>query len=376
MIPIPLYSDYEYWQQYHKVTFDGPNRRIIINPEVVELNVLTDVYSSWKEWVLMQDNAKYPAAIRTTGGDSLTATTSLDGYFFLINGWKLVPPTDTLLDDIELDGNLYDDAGGDIVDISNSAFRLLRQTVSSKATVIEIPVTASVNVTASLGSVDYVATASYIEQPVSIASGQTVATASYVESLGNVQISASIDSVLTASYVQTVADPVSIASGQTIATASYIQTPVYIQSGQSVATSSYVQTIGDPVTLASGQYVTASLVANQSIATASYVSYVENIGNVSFSGSIDSVATASYVSYVDSPVTIAPNQQVTASLAPGTTVSASLSPQQETMLLEMYRLLGLDPTRPLVVSPSSRTAGSEISQSISASGSTYTAQRL
>jgi hypothetical protein len=45
----------------------------------------------------------------------------------------------------------------------------------------------------------------------------------------------------------------------------------------------------------------------------------------------------------------------------------ALSPTQETMLLEMYRLLGLDPTRPLVVSPASRRVpanGADIDQTV------------
>lgn len=42
-----------------------------------------------------------------------------------------------------------------------------------------------------------------------------------------------------------------------------------------------------------------------------------------------------------------------------------LNSTQATMLLEIYRLYGLDPTKPLVVAQTSRTAGAEIQQSIS-----------
>lgn len=42
-----------------------------------------------------------------------------------------------------------------------------------------------------------------------------------------------------------------------------------------------------------------------------------------------------------------------------------LTPTQATMLLEMYNLLGLDPSKPLIVSKTSRTAG-DINQSIAA----------
>ena len=131
-------------------------------------------------------------------------------------------------------------------------------------------------------------------------------------------------------------------------------------------------------------FVTASVVATlapgQSIATASYVetaSFVQTTDTVLNADiTVESVNTASYVEYVNSPVTIAAGQTVTASLDPNTVVTASLTTAQENMLLEVYRLLGLDPTRPLVVSPTSRTAGPEISQSIAVAGSEYTAQRL
>jgi len=42
-----------------------------------------------------------------------------------------------------------------------------------------------------------------------------------------------------------------------------------------------------------------------------------------------------------------------------------LSAAQQIMLLEIYKIFGLDPTKPLIVSPSARTAGAEIQQVIS-----------
>ena len=52
-----------------KVTFDGPNKLIIVNPGIVELDVQVDIYSDWKEWAATGDNLKYPPALRTIGGD-------------------------------------------------------------------------------------------------------------------------------------------------------------------------------------------------------------------------------------------------------------------------------------------------------------------
>lgn len=54
---------------------------------------------------------------------------------------------------------------------------------------------------------------------------------------------------------------------------------------------------------------------------------------------------------------------------------AGLTTAQETKLLEIYALMGLDPTKPLVVSPSARGAGGDINQSISKTGDTVTVTR-
>jgi hypothetical protein len=45
-------------------------------------------------------------------------------------------------------------------------------------------------------------------------------------------------------------------------------------------------------------------------------------------------------------------------------IGSGLSSGESTMLLELYRIMGLDPTRPLVVTSAARGAGAEIEQSI------------
>ena len=76
------------WELEHKVAFDGPNKLILINRDVTDINVEQDIYSDWKEWVRLRDNAKYLEAIRATGGDPIDDTESIGGQFFLINGWR------------------------------------------------------------------------------------------------------------------------------------------------------------------------------------------------------------------------------------------------------------------------------------------------
>lgn len=53
-----------------------------------------------------------------------------------------------------------------------------------------------------------------------------------------------------------------------------------------------------------------------------------------------------------------------------------LSTAQATMLLEIYRLYGLDPTKPLVVTTTNRSAGAEILQTITGTDSITTITRV
>ena len=84
------FGNWDLWQNYHKVTFDGPNKIIRVNEGVTELDIKSDVYSDWKEWVLTRnDNAFFLPAIRSIGGDPTVAGQTAGDIYFLINGWKL-----------------------------------------------------------------------------------------------------------------------------------------------------------------------------------------------------------------------------------------------------------------------------------------------
>ncbi len=89
-----FYYYWTYWQTYHKVTFDGPNRLILVNDGVTELNWARDVYSAWKEWFFIDSNPENPGylqAMRLVGGDPLdiAGTRFLGVSFFLTNGWRI-----------------------------------------------------------------------------------------------------------------------------------------------------------------------------------------------------------------------------------------------------------------------------------------------
>jgi hypothetical protein len=93
-----------------KVSFDGPNQLIHILPGVTTVDVAIDMYSEWKEWLLLTDNMKYLSAFRSVGGDPTNPdeTQFAPRYFFLINGWRVKVDGQTIV--VQL--NLYTEEGG------------------------------------------------------------------------------------------------------------------------------------------------------------------------------------------------------------------------------------------------------------------------
>jgi len=88
------------------VTFDGPNLRIQLTT-VGDYDAQVDLYSDWKEWTQAGDNAKYPQAFDTTGGDDTGGGQTIAPYFFLRNdlGWRIQAPEAD--GQIVIEGNLF-----------------------------------------------------------------------------------------------------------------------------------------------------------------------------------------------------------------------------------------------------------------------------
>ena len=93
------------------VNFDGANRRINLLT-VGSYDSEIDLYSNWKEWVAIGDNARYYPAFDTTGGDSIGSGNSISPYYFLRTdlGWKIASPEAD--GDVILVGNLYPRVAG------------------------------------------------------------------------------------------------------------------------------------------------------------------------------------------------------------------------------------------------------------------------
>ena len=106
------YNFWDYWELRHKVTFDGPNRLILVNEGVTDLDVQTDIYSDWKEWAQLETNLKYYTPFSAIGGEPTVPGQKLDVTYFLINGWKIKPYPGSY--NLNIVGNIYDVNGGDI----------------------------------------------------------------------------------------------------------------------------------------------------------------------------------------------------------------------------------------------------------------------
>lgn len=86
-------------------TFDGASKRIILD-STAAVDV-QDLFSRWKDWVLLSDNSKWAPAFRSVAGDPIGGGTNIAPYFFLntTDGWRIRPHE--VDHELRLTGNLY-----------------------------------------------------------------------------------------------------------------------------------------------------------------------------------------------------------------------------------------------------------------------------
>lgn len=72
-------------------TFDGPNKLVILSTGTTLVD-LAEMYSRWKDWLLL-GNAGHARAFDTVGGDPIDpgAGTLVPLYLFIDNGWSIRP---------------------------------------------------------------------------------------------------------------------------------------------------------------------------------------------------------------------------------------------------------------------------------------------
>ena len=86
--------------------FDGTNKLIILTAGTLSASAV-DIYSRWKDWVLVSDDSKYLNAFLTVGGDPIGPGQTVAPYIFLntTEGWKIRPQEAT--HELRIAGNLY-----------------------------------------------------------------------------------------------------------------------------------------------------------------------------------------------------------------------------------------------------------------------------
>lgn len=116
--------------------FDGINKFITL-PDIGEFDAQVNLYSAWKEWVQLGDNAKFLPAFDTTGGDQVGADQEIAPYFFCRNdlGWRIKMPSAN--GEIVLAGNLFPRDPSQSLFLATAGFdAFLRLEVSTRAVVI------------------------------------------------------------------------------------------------------------------------------------------------------------------------------------------------------------------------------------------------
>lgn len=117
------------------VTFNGISKIIKIDQGVTSISI-QDVYSRWKEWIILSDNIKYLPAFRYVGGDPTVNGQRLGTTFFMVNGWKIEPFSGDHV--LVVDGNIFsDDSTNVFVKPSGNYNILITNQFSNLSTVVE-----------------------------------------------------------------------------------------------------------------------------------------------------------------------------------------------------------------------------------------------
>jgi hypothetical protein len=90
-------------------TFSPTTKIINVNAGVTAFTA-KELYSYWKEWLLVGDNSKWIQAMSTVGGEEIGGGQSIAPYYFVINGWKVRPQEASHT--LTVSGNLLGEGGG------------------------------------------------------------------------------------------------------------------------------------------------------------------------------------------------------------------------------------------------------------------------
>jgi len=307
------------------VIFNGPAREIAVKNGVLSLDAQIDLYSEWKLWVKDADNSKYLQAFRTTAGDPIAPGKEIAPYFFLVNNWRIRPhdADHTLV----IEGNLYaDPSTNDIILPTTGTFTVnavLERAVDAVATITSggsgLTSEQDIRLTAT-----YQATGDTTESLEEVLVSQSFADGDLAEILiSHSLVDGDLDTIITSQSLADL-DLDSIIS-------SLADTDIDLNA--ILSSQSFAETDREEI-------ITSQSIADEDL---------------------DTIITSQSLA----------DDKLDSILATG----GALTPSQADMLLRLYEIMGLDPTKPLVVTPQSRTVSTDISQSITTTGSAVTVTR-
>lgn len=301
-------------------TFDGTAKLIILSAGTTYVSV-KEMYSKWKEWVLIGNNAAFLPAMSAIGADPLPSG-QLGSTFFLENGWKIRPQEANHT--LSITGNMYSRDGSD--PFVNTIGTWNVRIISTVSTLVE---------TVSVGG---------------IGTAAEVANAVWDVAQTSHTTSGSMGAAMGAAG--TAGDPwiADLSSYTTPGTAGKI----IKDSGLDITT---IKNNTD--TLETSAAAIAGYVDTLETAVGTLQTTVDNLPE----------------SPTASAIAAAVRSELTPELTHILAMENGLTSTQATMLLEIYRMYGLDPTRPLVVTDTNRSAGPEITQTINSGASITTVTR-
>ncbi len=115
-IPVVMEDDLAYTTPTEDVIFSGQCHRIIGISGTTTINIQEGIYSAWIDWVVSSQNIKYKQALRTAGGDEISATKDLGITYFMMNDWRIRPAEGNYR--LTLEGNIFTDPAGESVVVS------------------------------------------------------------------------------------------------------------------------------------------------------------------------------------------------------------------------------------------------------------------
>ena len=124
-----------------KVSFNGITKIITVASGYTSLDIKDDVYSAWKDWVIINDNSKYEPAFSAVGGDTLPGGRYLGSTFFLENGWKIRPNESSHT--LTVTGNLYSRDGASPIIATQGNYNVL--VIMTTSNLIDMVATGGVN---------------------------------------------------------------------------------------------------------------------------------------------------------------------------------------------------------------------------------------